>query len=199
MELGTTRTSREALRRLPTTARPVVEPRDVVAPDGYEVEALVVGLSVPTGMGFAEDGTLFLLEGESTWPTRPYMPARILRLEPSGRLDTLAVEVLGGSRGVAVKDGFLYVSTKGGYHAGLPVRPRHDGAPRPAIVDITFKVTNEKTVHQLLLQEYVLAMAPSSILYREELEAPVAPRRPRFVPRRPAAAPGFLARRKGAS
>jgi len=69
----------------------------------------------------------------------------------------------------------------------------------PAIVDITFKVTNEKTVHQLLLQEYVLEMAPISILYREPIKAPVGPRRSSFVPRRPVATPGFMARRKGAS
>lgn len=119
MELRTMRSSREALRTLPTKARPVVDPADVVVPDGYEVEALVVGLSFPTGMGFAEDGTLFLLEGGSTWPTRPYMPARILRLDPSGQLTALAVEVLGGPRGVAVKDGFLYVSVKGGYHTQI--------------------------------------------------------------------------------
>ena len=31
----------------------------------------LVGLSLPTGMGFADDGTLYLLEGGSTWPTRP--------------------------------------------------------------------------------------------------------------------------------
>jgi hypothetical protein len=47
-------------------------------------------------MGFADDGTLFLLEGGSTWPTRPYMPARILKLDPAGSLEEFAVEVLGG-------------------------------------------------------------------------------------------------------
>jgi hypothetical protein len=46
----------------------------------------------------------------------------------------------------------------------------------PAIVDITFKVANEKTVHQLLLQEYVLELAPMAILYRAPLKAPVQAR-----------------------
>src|SRR5436309_270296 len=91
-----TRASRDALRRLPTTARPVVDPADVVAPEGYEVEPVLVGLSFPCGMGFADDGSLFLLEGGSTWPTRPYMPARILRLDTaSGKVDEVGVEVLG--------------------------------------------------------------------------------------------------------
>src|SRR3954447_22526752 len=81
MPVIATRASRDALRRLPTTARPVVDPADVVAPDGSEVGPVLVGLSFSSGMGFADDGSLFILEGGSTCPTRPYMPARILRLD----------------------------------------------------------------------------------------------------------------------
>src|SRR5436853_3377911 len=100
-ELRATRTSLETLRTLPTPARPVVDPSAVMVPPGYVVEAIIVGLSFPCGMGFTDNGTLFILEGGSTWPTRPYMPARILRLDPSGTLEQFAVEVLGGQRGVA--------------------------------------------------------------------------------------------------
>lgn len=82
MDLRTSQASPDDLRALPTSARPVVDARDVAAPDGYTVEPLLVGLSFPTGMGFAEDGRLFILEGGSTWPTRPYMPARILEPAP---------------------------------------------------------------------------------------------------------------------
>jgi hypothetical protein len=70
MPVIATRATREALRKLPTTSRPVVDAADVVAPEGYEVEPVLVGLSFPCGMGFADDGSLFLLEGGSTWPTR---------------------------------------------------------------------------------------------------------------------------------
>jgi glucose/arabinose dehydrogenase len=107
--------SLDALRHLPTRARPRVDPADVVVPDGYTVEVVLVGLSFPTGMGFADDGTLYLLEGGSTWPPRPYLPARVLRLTPSGDLDVVGVEELGGPRGVAVHAGSLYISDKGGY------------------------------------------------------------------------------------
>jgi glucose/arabinose dehydrogenase len=118
MAVTATRAAPELLRKLPTTARPVIDPADIEAPDGYVVEPVLVGLSFPCGMGFADDGSLFLLEGGSTWPTRPYMPARILRLDTaSGALEEFAVEVLGGPRGVAYKDGAIYVSVKGGYHA----------------------------------------------------------------------------------
>jgi len=115
MELRVTHGGPDALQRLPTPARPKVDPGDVQVPDGYSVEAVVAGLSFPTGMGFAPDGTLFILEGGSTWPTRPYMPARILRLDPSGQMDSVGTEVLGGPRGVAWRDGAIYVSVKGGY------------------------------------------------------------------------------------
>src|SRR4051812_42963844 len=99
MTLAVARASQKDLRRLPTQARPVVDADDVVAPHGYEVEVVLAGLSFPCGMNIGEDGTIYLLEGGSTWPTRPYMPARILRLYPDGQLDTLGTEVLGGPRG----------------------------------------------------------------------------------------------------
>ncbi|WP_274433741.1 hypothetical protein [Alicyclobacillus sp. ALC3] len=48
------------------------------------------------------------------------MIPRILRLDPSGQqLETFAVETLGGPRGVAYRDGFIYVSIKGGYYASI--------------------------------------------------------------------------------
>jgi len=39
----------------------------------------------------------------------------------------------------------------------------------PAIVDITFPILNEKSTQQLLLQEYMLEMAPKSILYKASI------------------------------
>ncbi|WP_198158757.1 hypothetical protein [Robertmurraya korlensis] len=37
------------------------------------------------------------------------------------------------------------------------------------IVGVGYSITHEKTMHQLLLQEYMLEMAPISILYKEEV------------------------------
>ncbi len=37
------------------------------------------------------------------------------------------------------------------------------------IVSIAFPIVHEKTMHQLLLQEYMLEMAPISILYKEDI------------------------------
>ncbi|MDD9207929.1 hypothetical protein PU560_15845 [Georgenia sp. 10Sc9-8] len=119
MALSTVRAGTGALSDLPVPARPRVDPSHVVVPPGYTVDVMVAGLSFATGMGFAPDGTLYLLEGGSTWPTRPYMPARVLRLDPDGELTEVGEETLGGPRGVAVHDGGLFVIDKGGYHSRI--------------------------------------------------------------------------------
>lgn len=47
MTLPTAFASLESLQRLPVPARQRVDPSDVVAPDGYDVEVLLAGLSMP--------------------------------------------------------------------------------------------------------------------------------------------------------
>ena len=135
MKLPTSYASAEDLQHLPTPGRPRVDPSDVVVPNGYRVEVLVAGLSFPTGMGFAEDGTLFILEGGSVWPTRPYLPARVLRLHPDGTLDVFTEEQIAGPRGVVARDGFVYVSSKGGYHSRITRYDQETGGDANVIVD----------------------------------------------------------------
>ncbi|HKU38058.1 MAG TPA: hypothetical protein VJR89_07925 [Polyangiales bacterium] len=106
----------ERLQRLPTTVRPMVDARGVQVPNGYTLEALVVGLSFPVCMTFGDDGALFIGEGGSTWPTRPALLPRILRLDPSGKLEHFMTMDLAGPRGMVVRNNRLYVSSKGGYH-----------------------------------------------------------------------------------
>lgn len=85
LRLRTAEGSAGALRGSPTLARPRVDAQDVGVPGGYRVEVVVAGLSFPTAIEFAPDGTVFIAEGGSTWPTWPYMPTRLLRLDPEGR------------------------------------------------------------------------------------------------------------------
>lgn len=115
MKITATQVSQITLQQLPTPARPKVDSQDVWVPEGYKAEAVMVGLSFPTGMAFADDGTLYMNEGGSTWPTRPAMPRRILQMSPAGEIEVFAVETLGGPRGLAYRDGYLYVTVKGGY------------------------------------------------------------------------------------
>lgn len=114
-----TTVSKEALRALPTTARPIVDAADVKVPEGYTVEAVVAGLSFPCGMTTADDGTVFIAEGGTVWPTRPWMPSRLLRIETDGTVKVLAREAEGGLRGIAWRDGFIYATAKGGYKTRL--------------------------------------------------------------------------------
>lgn len=51
--------------QLPISARPVTDSDDVWVPEGYRVEVVAAGLSFLTGMGFADNGTLYFLEGGS--------------------------------------------------------------------------------------------------------------------------------------
>ncbi|MFC6998822.1 PQQ-dependent sugar dehydrogenase [Rufibacter roseus] len=104
------------LQNLPTPARPVINASDVVVPEGYTVEPVMVGLSFPTDVSFAPDGTIFVSEGGSSWPTRPYMPARILVRKPSGETEAITMNVQAGPRSVTWHNGDLYFTLKGGYH-----------------------------------------------------------------------------------
>jgi glucose/arabinose dehydrogenase len=132
--LPTVAASPEALQELPTPARPRLDPGDVFVPEGYRIEVVLAGLSMPCGMTVDDEGTVYVLEGGSTWPTRPHMPGRILRLRPDGALDTLGEEPLGGPRHIAVRDGVAYVSCKGGYHARI-VRYDLAGGEPTVLVD----------------------------------------------------------------
>jgi glucose/arabinose dehydrogenase len=103
-------------RKLPVSARPAVDAADVVVPEGYQVEVVMAGLSFPTDIAFGDNGTIFVSEGGSSWPTRPYMPARILMLNPGGKVEAITINVQAGPRGIAWREGELSMTIKGGYH-----------------------------------------------------------------------------------
>ncbi len=84
MTLPTVAASPEALQQLPTPARPRLDPADVVLPAGYRAEVVLAGLSMPCGMGVDGEGTVYVLEGGSTWPTRRTCPAASCGCAPTG-------------------------------------------------------------------------------------------------------------------
>jgi glucose/arabinose dehydrogenase len=134
MAVSVSPVSTAELAQLPVAARRRVDPSDVVVPPGYRVGVVLVGLSFPTGMAVGPDGTVYVLEGGSTWPTRPYLPARVLRLSPQGTLEEIGEETLGGPRGAAVHDGGLFISDKGGYTSRV-VRYDLRSRERTVVVD----------------------------------------------------------------
>lgn len=118
-EIKLKKRDREKLNNLPTPVRRKVNADDVVVPDGYEVTPVMVGFSFPTDICFADDGTIFVSEGGSSWPTRPYMPARIIVIHPSGKTEAIKLTIQAGPRGVAWYDNKLYINVKGGYYTRL--------------------------------------------------------------------------------
>lgn len=112
----TSRTTTKALLTSGVPARPTIDPNDIVVPPGYVIEPVMAGLSFPTDIAFADDGTIFVSEGGSSWPTRPYMPARVIVLKPSGETESIDMNVQAGPRGISWRNGELYMSIKGGYH-----------------------------------------------------------------------------------
>jgi glucose/arabinose dehydrogenase len=55
--ISTAIASTEAFQKLPTTAQPYINAADTKVPEGYSVEAVMTGLSLPTDLTFAPDGT----------------------------------------------------------------------------------------------------------------------------------------------
>src|SRR3954462_14173180 len=106
LALGSAKVTTEQLQKLPTTVRPKIDARDVQVPEGYSVEVVMAGLSFPCGLTVAEDGTIFIAEGGTTWPTRPWLPSRLLRLKTNGEVDVLAIEEAGGVWGFWAQGGF---------------------------------------------------------------------------------------------
>src|SRR3954451_22643856 len=115
LALGSAKVTTEQLQKLPTTVRPKIDARDVQVPEGYSVEVVMAGLSFPCGLTVAEDGTIFIAEGGTTWPTRPWLPSRLLRLTTDGEVDVLALK----RRVDCAKDGFVYAAAKGDYTSRL--------------------------------------------------------------------------------
>ena len=118
-EVDLKKADQNKLHNLPTPVRPKVDPSDVVVPEGYKAEVAMVGLSFPTDLCFADDGTLFISEGGSSWPTRPYMPARIIVMNPSGKVEFIELNIQAGPRGLAWHEGSLFINVKGGYHTRI--------------------------------------------------------------------------------
>lgn len=67
-----------------------VNPEALELPDGYQAEALVVGLTLPAGIAFGPEGEIYLAERgciQGAW----FGPARIMRIDPGGELMELGV------------------------------------------------------------------------------------------------------------
>lgn len=88
------------------------DPAALQLPDGYRAEVVLEGFTYPTSLAVAPDGTVFV--GESGYSYGPKMAvARVLALSPAGQLTVVAEGFEGPLNGLALKDGYLYVSHRG--------------------------------------------------------------------------------------
>lgn len=98
---------------LPTPTRRKVDPDPVTVPDGFTIEPFAAGLTYPSSLTFDDAGALYVCEGGSAWPPRPFVGARILRFDPSGDVDVVAREDSGPLRHIEYHDGYLYAGHRG--------------------------------------------------------------------------------------
>ena len=88
------------------------EPRDVLLPPGYRIEAVASGLTFPTGIAFDAQNRPHVVESGYSYG-EAFTTARLVRVEPGGALTPVA----GGDQvpwtGVAFHGGAFYVASGG--------------------------------------------------------------------------------------
>jgi glucose/arabinose dehydrogenase len=109
---------------------------DIALPTGYRIEAVVQGLSFPTGLTFDESGRIYLVESGYSYGEVWTIP-RLLRVDPGGVLTTIAA---GGDNGpwtgVAFHDGSFYVTEGGALHGGRLLRITPQGEFTTVVDDL---------------------------------------------------------------
>jgi glucose/arabinose dehydrogenase len=106
-----------------------VDPGDVAVIDGFTVEVVAEGLTFPTGIAIADDGTLYVTEAGYAYG-EVFTTPRLLRLVPDGAPAVVATGANPPWNGVAWSDGSLYVAEGGVVEGGRVLRIDEDGRVR---------------------------------------------------------------------
>ncbi len=105
-----------------------VDPADIALPDGYKAEVVATGLTFPTGVGFDDDGGVYVVEAGYSYGEVWTIP-RLLRIEPDGK--GVSVIASGGDNGpwtgVDFYQDAFYVAEGGELEGGRIVRITKDG------------------------------------------------------------------------
>lgn len=108
-----------------------VDASDVLVPEGFVVEAVVTGLTYPTGVAVDDSGSLFVTEAGFSYGAPPGK-ARLIRVRPDGTSEVIAESDNPPWNGVALHEGVLYVA--GGHvRAGEVLRISTDGQIVPLV------------------------------------------------------------------
>jgi glucose/arabinose dehydrogenase len=114
-----------------------LDPADIALPDGYRIRPLARGLTFPTGVGFDDQGGVYVVEAGYSYGEEFTTP-RLLRIEANGQITIIAT----GSpdfapwNGIAFRDGAFYVAEGGVLKGGRISRISIDGRITPLIVDL---------------------------------------------------------------
>ncbi len=111
-----------------------IDPGDVAVPEGYRVEVVADGLTYPTGIAIADDGTLYVTEAGYAYGAEPGR-ARLLEIAPDGSSRVLAESDNPPWNGITLNDGVLYVA--GGHvREGEVLRVSMEGRVTPLVTEL---------------------------------------------------------------
>jgi len=118
-----------------TLAAPrVVNPDDVLLPDGYRIEAVATGLNFPTGVAFDNDGRPHVTESGYSYG-EVWTTPRLMRVENNGQLNEVARGDHAPWNGLDFnpRDSAFYVAQGGEQEGGRIVRIAPDGKLTPLV------------------------------------------------------------------
>ncbi|MFP4347214.1 MAG: PQQ-dependent sugar dehydrogenase [Desulfococcaceae bacterium] len=105
-----------------------VDPADIALPDGFQAEVVATGLTFPTGVGFDDEGGVYVVEAGYSYG-EVWTTPQLLRIDPDG--DGFTVVAAGGDNGpwtgVDFHNGAFYVAEGGELEGGRIVRITKDG------------------------------------------------------------------------
>ena len=107
--------------------RRVVDPEDVLLPEGYKAEVLTSGLTFPTAMTFDEDRVPYVIEAGYSYG-EVFLEPKLLRVEQDGSLTTIYAGGKNGPwNGVTYHNGFFYISEGGELQGGKILKVNKEG------------------------------------------------------------------------
>jgi glucose/arabinose dehydrogenase len=117
----------------------IVNPGDVAVPQGYRIDAVATGLTFPTGVGFDDQGRVYVLEAGYSYG-EVWTTPRLLRLEPGGGLTVVAMGDKGGPwTGLDFHGGSFYVAEGGQLDGGRLLQVSMDGKTKALVEGLPSK------------------------------------------------------------
>ena len=110
-----------------TPSERVIDPADVLLPEGYRIEAVASGLTFPTALTFDEDGIPYVIEAGYSYG-EVFLQPRLLRIEADGQTTEVYIGKENGPwNGVTYHDGFFYIAEGGQLEGGKIIKVSEAG------------------------------------------------------------------------